>query len=106
MGAWGPGIFENDDACDILNRVDKLVNEGKTPLEATEICMEVYKPFLQDPSFMFAIADIQMKHRCLQPEVKEQCLRLIWNKQDWGTWADLEKRKQVVKDFYEKLMRY
>lgn len=40
MGAWGVGIFENDDALDIRYHFRRLVREGYPMEEITERCME------------------------------------------------------------------
>ena len=104
-GAWGYGIFDNDDALDIRDRFRRLVREGLPMEEVTKRCVEDYPDPMNDVAVVLALAALQMEQKQLQPETKQRALQMIEEKKDIATWNDPEKRKQALEAFRQKLLR-
>ncbi len=106
MGAWGVGIFENDDALDIRYRFRRLVREGYPMEEITERCMEDFPDPMNDVCFVLALAALQMEHNRLLPNIRDRALRMIDEKQDIASWREPDKRIRELERFKQKLLRY
>lgn len=110
MGAWGPGLYQDDTTCDIKEEYLNLLRVGYTNIDATNYLIE--NSFeLEDeelaPLFWFALADTQYKYGRLLPEVKDIAIKYIDSENDLERWKDAEKqydkRKEVLKKLKEKL---
>ncbi|WP_028987915.1 DUF4259 domain-containing protein [Thermicanus aegyptius] len=102
MGAWGYGIFDNDDVLDIRDLFRQLVREGLPMKEVTKRCVEDYPDPMNDVAVVLALAALQMEQKQLQPEIKRRALQMIEEKKDIATWNDPEKRKQALEAFRQK----
>jgi len=106
MGAWGYGIFENDDAMDIRDRFRRHIRKGLPMEEVTRRCIEDFPEPMNDVSVVLALAALQMEQRQLQPEIKQRALAMIAGRKEINSWVDPEKRVQALKSFKQKLIRY
>jgi hypothetical protein len=95
MGAWGPGLYQDDVAQDVKEDYVKLLKTGKTNQEATDKLIEDYQMTINDfddaPVFWFILADTQWKLGRLLPNVKEQALRYLESEDDLKKWENQNK---------------
>ena len=81
MGAWGPGIFSDDTACDIRDDYREYLGEGLTGDQATARILGQYKSSLADPYdaavVWLALAATQWKLGRLEPDTLSQAFRVI-----------------------------
>ena len=111
MGAWGPGLYQDDVACDVKSDYLNRLKVGMTNQEATEEVIEYNIDFIEDeedgPIFWMALAETQWKYGRLLPEVKEEALRQISLGTDLERWKEnpkqYKKRKEVLDQLKEKL---
>jgi hypothetical protein len=106
VGAWGYGIFENDDAYDVKQKMTKYMKNGTSALEAMRECMKEYCLFMDDINVVLAIATLEMEHQCLEPHIRKQCLAMIAEQRDEKRWKDPEKRFRVLEEIKQKLLKY
>lgn len=106
MGAWGHGVFENDDACDVKQKMEKYMKSGMTAVEAMKECMKEYCLFMDDIHVVLAVAALEMEHQCLEPHIRKICLAMITEQRDLKLWKDPEKRVRVLEAFKQKLLKY
>ena len=70
MGAWGPGIYQDDVALDIKGEYIKLLQEGKSTKEANQEIINNNADYFTDEEdvvpAILALADIECKKRCLK----------------------------------------
>lgn len=111
MGAWGPGLYQDDVTCDIKEEYVNWLKIGKTNEEAmaemivrNEDCIEDVE---EGPLFWFALADTQWKYGRLHPDVKEIAIEYIKSGVDLERWKENKKmypkRKKVLSDLEKKL---
>lgn len=111
MGTWGPGLYQDDVACDIKSEYANRLKIGMSNIEATQNlidCSDSYIDEEEDESiFWFALADTQWKYGRLLPEVRDEALKRIKSGVDLKRWQEnkkqYEKRKQVLETLEEKL---
>lgn len=81
MSASGTGVFDDDVACDVRAQYRALLSEGKAPAEATSVVLRAWKEALADdedgPVIWLALAALQGQQGGMQPQVKEEALRII-----------------------------
>ena len=81
MGTWGPGLYQDDVACDIKSEYVNRLKIGQTNIEATQDMIDYNECYIDDeedaPIFWFALADTQWKYGRLLPEVRDEALKLI-----------------------------
>ena len=111
MGAWGTGLYQDDDTCDIKEEYLTYLRIGMSNEEALEELMECNEDLIEDeeigPLFWLALADTQWKYGRLTNEVKEKALEVINSGKDLERWEEdnklYEKRKKVLEDLKERL---
>ena len=111
MGAWGTGLYQDDDTCDIKEEYLAYLRIGMSNEEALEELMECNEELIEDeeigPLFWLALADTQWKYGRLTNEVKEKALDVINSGKDLERWEEdkkiYEKRKKVLEDLKERL---
>lgn len=111
MGTWGPGLYQDDVACDIKSEYVNRLKIGQTNIEATQDMIDYNECYIDDeedaPIFWFALADTQWKYGRLLPEVRDEALKRIKSGVDLKRWQEnkkqYEKRKQVLETLEEKL---
>jgi hypothetical protein len=105
MGAWGYGIFDNDDALDIRDRFRRYIREGLAMEEVTLRCIEDFPDPMNDVSVVLALAALQMEQNRLQPEIKRRALTMIEERKDIASWVDPDRRSRELETFKQKLLR-
>ena len=111
MGAWGTGLYQDDDTCDIKEEYLTYLRIGMSNEEALEELIECNEELIEDeeigPLFWLALADTQWKYGRLTKEVKEKALEVINSGKDLERWEEdkklYEKRKKVLEELKERL---
>lgn len=112
MGAWGPGLYQDDVAEDVKTEYVNLLRIGKTNKEVTEKLIEDNQVIINDtddaPIFWFALADTQWKFGRLLPFVKDKALMYLTKEEDLKKWdngnkASYKYRKKVLEELEKKL---
>lgn len=120
MGAWGTGIYDDDDdtTCDVRDDFIDYLDEGKTAEGATKLIIEEYldefdmEEDVEVMSLVFiGLSAIQMEKSCLQEEVRNHALNLIERGADLELWEDADEgdfneRKKVLSELKQQLMDY
>ncbi len=96
MGAWGTGLYEDDDASDLKEVWRDLLQVGFSAAEITShVLRENVDADSDDQSgAMLAFADLQWKAGLLQPRVRRRALQIIDGEIDLARWPDPEPREQ------------
>jgi len=103
MGAWGTGVFSDDNAADLRDDYRKLVGDGLTGPQATDRLIAPWAPHGDpdlEPVFWLALALTQWSCGRLEARVKEEALRMIANGSAIRAWADspYEGKRRTVLD--------
>lgn len=115
MGAWDAGIFDDDVAMDVQDLFEHTLSQGDNVAEATAFILEEYEELLEDDDdgviIFLALASLQIKHKALQPEIKDRALEIIENGQGLEVWEEsgeavLEHRKKVFEELKRHLVEY
>ncbi len=81
MGAWGPGIFSDDIACDVRNLWRDLIAEGNDGPAATDTLLQSFHEVHQDPDaapvFWLSLAVTQWRLGRLDPRVAERARAVL-----------------------------
>ena len=93
MGAWGPGIFSDDVACDVRDAFRQRVADGMDGVAATD---EMIQDWLQDVDeedpdtlvFWLALAATQSKVGRLENRVRDKALGIIDSGKDLRNWEE------------------
>jgi len=100
VGAWGPGLFSDDIACDVRGEFRDLIGDGLTTEEATNQVLRSYPSVSEDPGdgsvVVIALAVTQWKTGRLLDEVKSMAIDAIDHGADLDRWSDdpkLHKRR-------------
>ncbi len=104
MGAWGPGLFSDDLACDVRSDYREMIEDGVPDDEATRRILEQYEEEAADADegavFWLALAFTQSKLGRLNPHVRDRALRAIQRGEGLHMWREdpklLEKRKAAL----------
>ncbi|MEZ7126150.1 hypothetical protein ACBR40_12510 [Nonomuraea sp. AD125B] len=90
MGAWGPGLFSDDLACDVRDEYRELIEDGATDEEARRRVVESYAEALDDPGeapvFWLALAVTESKLGRLDPVVRDRALGIIERGEALAGW--------------------
>jgi len=103
MGAWGYGVFDNDDALDIRHRFERYIKEGCTVTEASERSISDFPDPMNDVCVVLAIAALQLEHGQLSPQIRERAIHFTTDKIGLDTWRDQGKRAHELELFRKKL---
>ena len=111
MGAWGPGIYQDDVALDIKGEYIKLLQEGKSTKEANQEIINNNADYFTDEEdvvpAILALADIEWKYGRLDDIVKNDALKIIDQKIGIEPWQEDEKlykkRLETLDKLKEKL---
>lgn len=111
MGAWGPGLYQDDVALDIKEEYIDLLHKGKTKEEACEEVVCNNQDYLEDEEdvipMVLALADTQWKYGKLMDPVKQDALSIIESGIGLKAWEEnpkyLKRRKEVLQKLKEKL---
>lgn len=92
MGAWGPALFDDDDAADLRQNYRVWLADAQSDAGATDLAVKsIGADFcrLEDTTaFWLALAVVQWKHGRLDNRVRQAALRIIDDGIDIAKWAD------------------
>lgn len=108
MGAWGVGIFSNDDAADIREDARELIANALTAEEATRRLQEDYGVSgggPDDNDFWLGLAAAQHSIGHVVPEVINHALEIIDSSSELDRWnpKDRSRRKATLLKLRERL---
>ena len=111
MGAWGPGLYQDDVTCDVKDDYLDWLRTGASNEEALSNVIDFNQDLIEDeedgPLFWFALADTQWKYGRLTDFVKEKALEYIKCGSDLERWkydrAQYKKRQIVIANLEKKL---
>ena len=90
MGAWGPGIFDDDEAADLRGEYRNFLADAQADTGGTDAAARNYEASLEHlgdtTAFWLALALIQWKLGRLDPRVKAAALRIIDDGIDLAKW--------------------
>ncbi|HEV8039867.1 MAG TPA: hypothetical protein VGP62_13450 [Bryobacteraceae bacterium] len=102
MGAWGPGIFSDDNAADLRDDYRALIGDGLSGPEATDRLLREWAPEGDPalaPVFWLALAVTQWNCGRLEERVKQRALQVISDGSallPWRGSTDERKRKAAL----------
>jgi hypothetical protein len=111
MGAWGPGIFSDDDACDIREDVRDFVADGLSPPEIERRILDEYAPPGTD-AYRAAVARIAIALRLhkfgrLDAGIRDRAIAVIDDGSAVGEWfghGEERKRRAALQKAREQLL--
>ncbi len=101
MGTWGPGIFSDDEACDVRDVYRTLLGDAVRDDQAEHDALEAFKDShgYVRPAVWLALAATQSRLGRLSASVKDQALAIIDDGRDLAEWQDApaaEQRKRAA----------
>lgn len=103
MGAWGAGIFSDDNAMDLRNAYRDLIGAGVAGPEATDRLVKQWTPDNKDAyftaTFWIALAVTQWKCGRLEVRVRDRALTAVADGSALGPWQgskDERKRRAAL----------
>ncbi|MEU5529427.1 DUF4259 domain-containing protein [Micromonospora chersina] len=106
MGAWGPGLFSDDTACDVRDEYREMLEDGVEDDEATQRMLDSYAGALDDAdeatSVWLALAVTQSKLGRLDPTVRDRAITAIDSGADLARWSDNPRLAAKRRDVLEK----
>jgi len=98
MGAWGTGLYQNDDALDLRDEWRAHLRIGYSPAEATKRLVSQMGPVAdgdEDQTVVpLILADLQWRAGALEPDVRRRALAIIGRGIDLRRWPDDATREQ------------
>jgi len=94
VGAWGPGIYQNDDALDLRDRWRGLLGAGFDPKDVARRVVDelgLGDDPDQSPSWL-ALADLLWRSGRLAPDLRRRALRIIRDGVDLQRWDNGHRR--------------
>lgn len=113
MGAWGPGLFSDDVACDVKEYYMNCLREEISAEEAEAAVVSYFGDELADsddgPVVVLALADTAWRVGRLSEKLKEAAIRIIDTGEGLERWEVegkqlLKKRQAVLQKLKEKLL--
>jgi len=110
MGAWGVGIFSNDDAADLREEFRELIAEGLSAGEATQRLVTEYgigDGGVDDHDFWLALAATQHSLGRIVPEVVDRARGIVDDAGELERWptAERKRRKAALARLRDTLMQ-
>ena len=107
VGAWGPGVFQNDDAADLRDGWRGLIRAGFDPREAGRRLVDTFglsEESDQAPMWL-ALADLLWRAGRLGHEIRRRALKLIRDGAALDGWEgrSLGGRKRALSELGERL---
>jgi len=112
MGAWGPGIRQDDFVCNVEGAFKDHLKDGKSIGDATKFVHKQFADALDDcddgPLFWLALADMQWTYGNLDPLVRQRVNEIIESDigmERWGEPSDKlsKQRRAALAKFYDKI---
>jgi hypothetical protein len=98
MGAWGTGIFADDEAADLRSEYRTFLADAQSDEGATDAAIATYDASFEQLSettaFWLALALMQWRLGRLDPRVKEAALRIIDDGLDLAKWEGSPDKNQ------------
>lgn len=94
VGAWGPGLFDDDLAADMRDAWDDAIAGGQSPAEATRSVRDSFEQDCADdyddgPVFWLVLASLQHSASALEPRVRDHAIaRIEQNAEKWREESD------------------
>ena len=92
MGAWGPGIFNNDLSADVRGDFREMLEDGLSSEEATARILVEYQHAAEDvddrTSFWTGLAAAQFEVGRLLPHVRDRAIEIIDGGGDLDLWEE------------------
>lgn len=116
MGAWGPGIFDDDIALDVRDFVDDQVAGGKSMADATRSAVIEFNEIIEDAEDLddssivwLALAATQLDHGEVELEIGQRALSIISGGADLERWQEtgsemLGERRRVLQELRSRLL--
>lgn len=102
MGAWGVGLFEDDDAADLRRDYRTLLADARSNEGATDLAVSRYEASFDDvartTAFWLGLASIEHRAGRLDSRVRSAALSIIDRGFDLAKWANpvQQKRREKV----------
>lgn len=93
MGTAGPGIFDDDTACDVRDEYEELLHDQVDDRKATRQVLDRFLPDVDDDErhlVWLALAAAQSRCGRLEPVVRDQALALIDAEAGLQAWQDAD----------------
>jgi len=112
MGAWGPGIFEDDVAMDVRGMLEEALDQGWDLERATRRVLDEMADALDDmddgPVIYLALAALQLERGTVLERIRNRALEIIARDAGLERWADtggetLDARRRVLDDLRKSL---
>jgi hypothetical protein len=111
MGAWGPGVFSDDTACDIRAEYRELLEDQVPDDEATRRVVAAYSGLGEDEEHLLwiALAAAQSRLGRLEDDVRDRALAVIEEERGLELWeeagaATLAKRMKALAALRDQLL--
>jgi hypothetical protein len=112
VGTWGPGVFDDDVAADVLDTWEEAITAGVA--EATRAVYGEFDDAMEDEEdaqiVFFALASLQLDAGVLDDAVREKALAAIApNLERWKDEAsgeDAEKRQFVLDELRQRILHF
>jgi hypothetical protein len=103
VGAWGPGIFQNDTAADVRDDWRDAILDGEDAAAASARLLAKWDRAFDEQAIM-ALAAAQHETGRLQPDVRERALAFIAAGGDLEEWDEgAGRRRRALENLAEKL---
>lgn len=97
MGTWGPGLYDDDDACDARDRFNELVASGEDPRAAVSRVAEELKVSEDDDSVVWLVlADVLQQRGVLDAALRQRVLSMFEADLERFEGADRSARQAVL----------
>lgn len=112
MGAWGPGIYQNDTSQDVKTFFMDQLRRGKDTREITDALLQLFKELQSEEqeyqNFWCALADVQWRMGRLLPDVKANAMLCLNPKEfllDWefSSVKNKQRREKVLQELRGRL---
>lgn len=111
MGAWGAGIFDDDEAADLRADYRVYLADAQSNEVASDLAAKRYEADFADPgrttAFWLALASIEQREGRLDARVKAAALAIIDTGLDLAKWANpalKQKRARILQGLRHTLM--
>jgi hypothetical protein len=111
MGAWGPGIKQDDTVCDVIGAFEQHLKQKHSIADATSAVRHQFRESIRDPDdgplFWIGLADAQWTYGELEPAVLQHVKDDLASDRSLSRWQDnakdLARRRSVLEKFIDKI---
>jgi hypothetical protein len=102
VGAWGPGLFSDDVACDVRDQYRELIEDQVADDDAEQQVLDSWSTALDDdddgPVVWLALAATQSKLGRLSERVKGEALRVMDDGSDLARWEEATRSERNARE--------